>query len=210
MTPSISQHLRSIQRASIAKPQRSSRWSTNFGQNLEQLEVDAFLAEEDLWIGLERLIKELRKKLSEADPAFFMRRPRQRGGSYRRPNHFWVGNGDLRYYRAPPGEEEISRWLKSIFRQRSRHSRSRTRLCRDHLPEATIQEGYKEALDLIEGWHKRAADREGKWVFTGLIYTAGKSGLSMLRVFREANGLTAHSYYRSSRHTTEIPKSAYC
>lgn len=34
---------------------------------LDDLDVDSFIAEEDLWLGLEDLIKSLRKKLSEAD-----------------------------------------------------------------------------------------------------------------------------------------------
>ena len=34
---------------------------------LDDLDVDSFISEEDLWLGLEELIRALRKKLSEAD-----------------------------------------------------------------------------------------------------------------------------------------------
>jgi ParB family transcriptional regulator, chromosome partitioning protein len=40
---------------------------TDLRAMLDDLDVDSFIAEEDLWLGLEDLIKLLRKKLSEAD-----------------------------------------------------------------------------------------------------------------------------------------------
>lgn len=109
----------------------------------------------------------------------------------------------FRFYRAPPGQEEINNWL-ARFSDEDRDAAARILDCVDVISEATIQQGYKEALKSIEGWHKSAAKRDGRWIFTG-FGKPSESGWSMLRVFREANGLTAGTHDGLFRHTTEIP-----
>lgn len=90
-------------------------------------------------------------------------------------------------YRKPPTREALLEWL--------------SRFEPAHLPiahkvldavlivsETEIQHGYKDGLNGLPGWSRSAAQREGRWFFVG-AGSAGESGLAMLRLFREANGL---------------------
>lgn len=131
-----------------------------------------------------------------------MRKPKQRGAAID-AERLLEWERRFKYYRAPPGEQEIMAWLNR-FSAEDRDVGARVLDCVEVISEAAIQEGYKRALETIDGWHKREADREGRWVFTG-FGRPGESGLSMLRVFREANGLTARIHDSLFRHTTEIP-----
>src|SRR5690349_21006595 len=93
----------------------------------------------------------------------------------------------FRFYRASPGDDEIDKWLKR-FPKSDLDIAARLLDSVEVISEPTIQAGYKRALAAIEGWHKKASEREGRWVFTA-FGKPGESGLSMLRMFREANGL---------------------
>jgi hypothetical protein len=110
----------------------------------------------------------------------------------------------FRFYREPPTNAAIEQWL-ARFRPADRDAAARVLDCVEVISESKIQEGYKTALQSIAGWHKNAASREGKWVFTA-FGKPGESGLSMLRIFREANGLTRAQYDDLFRHVPEIPK----
>jgi len=109
----------------------------------------------------------------------------------------------FRYYRASPNTVEINAWLARFSRD-DQDTAARVLDCVEVISDLKIHEGYKNALASIDGWHKRAADREGRWVFTG-FGRPGESGLSMLRAFREANGLTAHAHESLFCNLLEIP-----
>jgi hypothetical protein len=110
----------------------------------------------------------------------------------------------FRFYRAPPGQAEIQAWLDR-FKPADRDVAARILDCVEVISEASIQQGYKQALDSIDGWQRRADRREGKWVFTG-FGGPSESGLAMLRVFREANNLTLQSFDGLFCNITDIPK----
>ena len=65
--------------------------------------------------------------------------------------------------------------------------------CVEVMSEATIQQGYRDALNSLPGWHLDQAQREGRWFFTG-FGGPSESGMAMLRIFREANNLNGHRY----------------
>ena len=131
-----------------------------------------------------------------------MRAPKQRGAPIDVARiSSWESR--FRYYRASPGGAEINRWL-ARFNGNDQDLAARVLDCVEVISELKIHEGYKETLDSIDGWHKRAADREGRWVFTG-FGKPGESGMSMLRAFREANSLTAHAYDSLFCNMLEIP-----
>jgi hypothetical protein len=61
------------------------------------------------------------------------------------------------------------------------------------ISESQIQAGYRAALEGLAGWSTDPAHRVGKWFFLG-FGKPGESGHSMLRIFREANRMTAARY----------------
>ena len=95
-------------------------------------------------------------------------------------------------YRLPPTRETLLDWLR--------------RFDPAHLPiahkildeviivsELEIQEGYRRALEELDGWSRVARERRGRWFFVG-VGGAGESGPAMVRLFREANGLTRRDW----------------
>jgi hypothetical protein len=110
----------------------------------------------------------------------------------------------FRFYRASPGETEIDAWLKR-FPKADLDIAARLLDSVEVISEPTIQAGYKRALTSVTGWHKKASLRQGRWVFTA-FGKPGESGLSMLRMFSEANGLTGAAHEALFKHIIEIPK----
>jgi len=113
----------------------------------------------------------------------------------------WVDR--FRFYRAPPAEAEIRTWL-ARFSGEHQDLAARILDCVEVIPEATIQEGYKQALAAMDGWHRDSRKREGRWVFTG-FGGPSESGMAMLRLFREANSLNEQKYDDLFRSILEIP-----
>lgn len=54
-----------------------------------------------------------------------------------------------------------------------------------------IHAAYRNALTSLEGWHKTASKRKGRWKFAAMSGSAGESGDAMLYQFRVANSLDA-------------------
>lgn len=54
-----------------------------------------------------------------------------------------------------------------------------------------IYAAYRNALTALDGWHKAASHRRGRWKFAAMSGSAGESGDAMLYQFRVANGLDA-------------------
>lgn len=111
---------------------------------------------------------------------------------------------DFRFYRASPHEAEINAWLNR-FGLDDRDIAARVLDCVEVISEATIQEGYKQALGAMAGWHRRANLRDGKWIFTG-FGAPSESGMAMLRLFREANSLTDQRFDQLFCSITDIPR----
>jgi len=57
--------------------------------------------------------------------------------------------------------------------------------------QSQIHAAYRNALESLDGWHKAASKRKGKWRFAAMSRSAGESGDAMLYQFRVANGLDA-------------------
>lgn len=110
----------------------------------------------------------------------------------------------FRAYRQPPDEEKILDWLG--------------RFEAEHLPiahkvldavvvvsETEIHEGYKASLDGLPGWSQSSEKRQGRWYFVG-VGGAGESGPAMLRMFREANGLTSEKWGAFFVNMRDLPR----
>jgi hypothetical protein len=131
-----------------------------------------------------------------------MKAPMRRGVAVNQQRlNNWTSS--FRFYRAPPAEAEIRAWL-ARFKQSDKDLGARILDCVEVISEATIQQGYKSALESMDGWHRNESDREGRWVFTG-FGGPGESGMAMLRIFREANNLTTTRYDKLFRTILEIP-----
>lgn len=72
------------------------------------------------------------------------------------------------------------------------------------VPEIDAHYGYKNALNNLEGWNRKIELRQGRWFFVG-VGSAGESGPAMLRMFREANGMTSDSWQRFFVTAKELP-----
>jgi hypothetical protein len=109
----------------------------------------------------------------------------------------------FRFYRASPDKTDIQNWL-ARFKTADHDLAARLLDCVEVISEATIQQGYKQALGKIAGWHPNEGERDGQWLFTG-FGGPGESGLAMLRVFREANSLAAKKYDKLFGNIVDIP-----
>ena len=92
------------------------------------------------------------------------------------------------HYRMPPTRETLVQWLRR-FEPDDLNIAHKILDQVIMVSELQIQEGYKSGLEALEGWSKSAEERQGRWFFVG-VGEAGESGLAMLRLFRDANGLT--------------------
>ncbi len=92
------------------------------------------------------------------------------------------------HYRLPPTRETLLQWLRR-FDPDHLHIAHKILNQVIMVSEIEIQKGYKCSLEALEGWSRSAEERQGRWFFVG-VGEAGESGPAMLRLFREANGLT--------------------
>ena len=114
----------------------------------------------------------------------------------------WVDR--FRFYRASPNQTEIQAWIDR-FKPVDRDLAARILDCVEVISEPTIQQGYSQALESLPGWHRLKSQRDGRWFFTG-FGGPSESGMSMLRIFREANKLTAKAYDDLFCTVLEIPE----
>ena len=96
----------------------------------------------------------------------------------------------FRFYRASPDENALRDWIER-FKPTHRDLAARILDSVEIKSEEEIQLGYRDALASLPGWHTNGSRRKGTWVFVGFGKTAGESGQSMLRLFREASHMTA-------------------
>lgn len=114
----------------------------------------------------------------------------------------WLGR--FSNYRQPPTRETLLRWI-------GRFDHAHMNIAHKILDqvvvvsELEIQEGYKRNLEGLPGWSQSAGKRKGRWFFSG-VGGAGESGPAMLRLFREANGLTAHRWHNFFVSQVELPR----
>jgi hypothetical protein len=113
----------------------------------------------------------------------------------------WVDR--FRFYRASPNQQEVLAWLDR-FHVSDRDLAARILDCVEVISEPTIQQGYREALNAMPGWHRQKSQREGRWIFTG-FGGPSESGMAMLRMFREANNLNAANFDELFCTILEIP-----
>jgi len=59
--------------------------------------------------------------------------------------------------------------------------------------QSDIHAAYRHALGSLDGWHRSASKRAGRWRFAAMSGSAGESGDAMLYQFRVANRLDAKS-----------------
>ncbi len=109
-------------------------------------------------------------------------------------------------YRQPPTKDILCQWL-SRFAVEHLATAHKVLDAVTVITEREIHEGYRDGLASLPGWSKSAIAREGRWFFVG-VGSAGESGPAMLRMFREANGLTSmiwQDYFKTPR---ELPRLA--
>ena len=108
------------------------------------------------------------------------------------------------HYRQPPTRATLLRWLDSFDRE---HVGIAHKVLDQVVvvSELEIQEGYKRGLEGLPGWSRSVENRHGRWFFSG-VGGAGESGPAMLRLFREANGLTAHRWNNFFVSQVELPR----
>lgn len=61
----------------------------------------------------------------------------------------------------------------------------------EYYGQSQIHAAYRDALAALDGWHKTASKRRGRWLFAAMSGSAGESGDAMLYQFRVATGLDA-------------------
>jgi hypothetical protein len=106
-------------------------------------------------------------------------------------------------YRHPPEGAAIRNWLGYF----GDHDENLAECVLDRvrlISERTIQLGYRHSLERLNGWHPNKRDRTGRWFFAG-YGSAGESGQAMLRIFREANGLSSQRYQYLFVSSRELP-----
>ena len=113
----------------------------------------------------------------------------------------WLGA--FSSYRKAPKCEDIINWIKQF---RSEHFGIAHRILDSVIvvSETEIHEGYRSCLEGLPNWSRKARDRQGRWFFLG-AGGAGESGPAMLRMFREANGLTHERWHEFFVTPTDLP-----
>lgn len=106
-------------------------------------------------------------------------------------------------YRQPPTRDILCKWLNR-FEPEHLATAHKVLDAVIVVTEREIHQGYHDALTALPGWSKTAAAREGRWFFVG-VGGAGESGPAMLRMFREANGLTAAHWQGFFKAPRELP-----
>lgn len=112
----------------------------------------------------------------------------------------------FRPYRRHPSRECLIAWLKQ-FDEKHQTIAHRVLDSVILLSEDDILQGYKGTLESLPGWSKKSDERVGRWFFVGMG-DAGESGQAMLRLFREANGLTADRWQSLCVMPRELPSLA--
>ncbi|AJA09877.1 hypothetical protein SKP52_14975 [Sphingopyxis fribergensis] len=113
-------------------------------------------------------------------------------------------------YRQPPTKDELRKWL-GRFDAEHLSTAHKVLDAVIVVAEREIHQGYRDALTSLPGWSKSPAIRQGRWFFVG-VGGAGESGPAMLRMFREANGLTSaiwQSYFKMPRELPRLALTAY-
>jgi hypothetical protein len=112
-------------------------------------------------------------------------------------------------YRHPPSAAAVRQWLgyfEDPDEELAVSVLNGVRLISEH----KIQIGYRQSLGRINGWNPSKRHRQGRWFFAG-YGSAGESGQAMLRIFREANGLSSERFqylFVSSRDLPSLKLSA--
>ncbi|MFT3987253.1 hypothetical protein [Aestuariivirga sp.] len=109
----------------------------------------------------------------------------------------------FRYYRHPPNSGEISSWLLRFGKK------DRDVACRmlDHVEvvsEIEIQKAYKSCASKIPGWSSIKKNNGSRTFIVG-FGKAGESGDAMVRLFREANGLSNKKFDHLFCAASELP-----
>ncbi|MRL69800.1 hypothetical protein [Brevundimonas sp. SPF441] len=109
----------------------------------------------------------------------------------------------FRPYRRHPTRECLIAWLRQFEEE---HQSIAHRVLDNVilLSEDDILQGYKGTLESLPGWSKQPNARIGRWFFVGMG-DAGESGQAMLRLFREANGLSADRWQSLCVMPRELP-----
>lgn len=120
----------------------------------------------------------------------------------------WVER--FRFYRDPPTRSKLKDWL-DYFAQEDIGVAAKVL---DHVMvvgDPQISQGYKEALESLEGWDTDSEKRSGRWYFVG-FGRPSESGPAMLRQFRQANNLAYAKFdglFHDLRDLPELKLTAY-
>lgn len=109
----------------------------------------------------------------------------------------------FRFYRHPPNSLEIATWLRR-FEVNDRNIASRILDNIEVVPEIEIQKAYKTCASKIHGWNSIKKIQKGRTFIVG-FGGAGESGNAMVRIFREANGLSNKKFDHLFCTASELP-----
>lgn len=113
----------------------------------------------------------------------------------------WVER--FRYYRDPPDKAAIEAWL-NLFNAEHQAVAAKVLDNVVIVSERQIHEGYRRALNNLDGWHLDEAQRKGRWFFVG-FGKPSESGPAMLRLFKEANDMAVAKYEPLFRSLADLP-----
>lgn len=97
-------------------------------------------------------------------------------------------------YRGGVVNATVESWLNQ-FSHKDKDLAARILDAVEFYGQSQIHAAYRQALGSLDGWHKAASHRKGKWRFAAMSGSAGESGDGMLYQFRLANKLDAKQYH---------------
>lgn len=96
-------------------------------------------------------------------------------------------------YRAKISGTRIEAWL-GHFDQPHKDAAGRVLDAVEFYGHEQLDAAFRSVLGALPGWHRKAAQRTGRWRFVPFTLSPGESGDSMLHVFRVANKLSSPAF----------------
>lgn len=131
-----------------------------------------------------------------------MRQPRARGTAV---DAIRIGNWleNFAGYRVQISQLRISRWFGQ-FENTHQDVAARILDCVEFFREDHLANGYRAVFGRLQGWSKKASQRQERWRFVAFSTHAGENGDRMLHTFRTATGLSATRYDELFIHRSDL------
>lgn len=110
---------------------------------------------------------------------------------------------DFIAYRDSVNDGRIDRWL-SQFANKDLDLAARVLDSVEFISFGQVTAAFRSAMDSLAGWNRDPKKRIGRWRFAPFSGTTGKSGDSMLHVFRGQTGMNFKKYNELFIHRSEL------